>query len=264
MDKENVHSEPLFTQKELVEVAARTMPGFNFQGGTARISKVRDERTEDGGPMKDGSTTRTTGFTYDVKYVMGGSERRVDARWITSKVQKSRSELGEERQKEAAKRKEEKEEMERKKAEIEERKKSIRQEIAKKRAAKKNAAPVAVKKRKLAASDDDDKVPSKVPKKTTTSEDDDKVVPPEPTEVPPEPELAPEVIWLQATLSKVPPSDPEAPDELALDDVKKFLDTSSDLPAAFSQDRDTALLTALNRLEASNYVMICDGTIFVV
>ena len=33
--------------------------------------------------MRDGSEKRTTGFTYAVKYTMGGSEKRVDAQWIT-------------------------------------------------------------------------------------------------------------------------------------------------------------------------------------
>jgi len=33
--------------------------------------------------MRDGSSSRTTGFTYAVKYTMGGSEKRVDAQWIT-------------------------------------------------------------------------------------------------------------------------------------------------------------------------------------
>ncbi|KAH8096516.1 hypothetical protein JL720_3891 [Aureococcus anophagefferens] len=55
---------PLFAVKELVE--------------------VHDERSADLGPMKDGSARRTTGFTYGVKYAMGGSER-VDAQHIASK-----------------------------------------------------------------------------------------------------------------------------------------------------------------------------------
>ena len=52
-----------FALKDLVEVAPRTHPGFNFAGGTARISKVHDERESDGGPLKDGSDSQTTKFT---------------------------------------------------------------------------------------------------------------------------------------------------------------------------------------------------------
>ena len=63
---------PLFSLKQLVEVAPRTHPGFNYHGGTAMIAKIHDERSADLGPMKDGSASRTTGFTYGVKYVLGG------------------------------------------------------------------------------------------------------------------------------------------------------------------------------------------------
>lgn len=79
------HDEPLFRVGEVVDVAPRTNPGFNYQGGTAKINKVNDEREGDSPPLRDGSKARTTGFTYGVRYVMGGSERRVDAQWITSK-----------------------------------------------------------------------------------------------------------------------------------------------------------------------------------
>ena len=96
-----------FALKDLVEVAPRTRPGFNFAGGTARVTKVHDERESDGGPLKDGSYSRTTKFTraptsspkkkifcrgsaflraprrsYGVRYVIGGSEKRVDAQHI--------------------------------------------------------------------------------------------------------------------------------------------------------------------------------------
>lgn len=73
---------PRFSVGELVEVKPRTFPGMNKPGGTATIRKVHDEREKDGGPMKDGSVKRTTGFTYAVKYVLNGSEKRVDAQWI--------------------------------------------------------------------------------------------------------------------------------------------------------------------------------------
>ena len=74
---------PRFQIGDTVEVAARTFPGINKSGGPGTITKVNDERNEDGGPMRDGSSSRTTGFTYAVKYTMGGSEKRVDAQWIT-------------------------------------------------------------------------------------------------------------------------------------------------------------------------------------
>ena len=69
---------------DTVEVAARTFPGINKAGGPGTITKINDERSIDGRPMRDGSEKRTTGFTYAViKYTMGGSEKRVDAQWIT-------------------------------------------------------------------------------------------------------------------------------------------------------------------------------------
>ncbi|KAJ1457319.1 hypothetical protein M885DRAFT_515307 [Pelagophyceae sp. CCMP2097] len=92
---------PRFSVKELVEVARRTMPGMNKEGGAARIQAVNDERSipAEAAKLKDGSAQgkRTTPYTYDVKYVMGGTEKRVDARWITGKTLQSRSELSEER-----------------------------------------------------------------------------------------------------------------------------------------------------------------------
>ena len=74
--------EPLFKVGDTVDVAPRTFPGINKAGGTGTITKVNDERQKDGGPMKDGSESRTTGFTYAVKYTISGSEKRVDAQWI--------------------------------------------------------------------------------------------------------------------------------------------------------------------------------------
>ena len=65
-----------------MDVAPRTFPGINKAGGMGTITKVNDERQKDGGPMKDGSESRTTGFTYAVKYTISGSEKRVDAQWI--------------------------------------------------------------------------------------------------------------------------------------------------------------------------------------
>ena len=100
---------PRFSVGELVEVKPRTFPGMNKPGGTATIRKVHDEREKDGGPMKDGSVKRTTGFTYAVKYVLNGSEKRVDAQWISAKVEVSREEAQDARREEAAKRKAERE-----------------------------------------------------------------------------------------------------------------------------------------------------------
>ena len=59
----------------------------NLPGGTATIKQVHDERVLDGGPMRDGSEARTTGFTYAVKYVLGGSEKRVDAQHLRKSVE---------------------------------------------------------------------------------------------------------------------------------------------------------------------------------
>ena len=73
---------PRFRVGDTVDVAPRTFPGINKAGGTGTITKVNDERSKDGGPMKDGSDARTTGFTYAVKYTISGSEKRVDAQWI--------------------------------------------------------------------------------------------------------------------------------------------------------------------------------------
>jgi hypothetical protein len=75
--------EARFKVGDTVDVAARTFPGINKAGGTGSVTKVNDERLKDGGAMRDGSKTRTTGFTYAVKYTISGSEKRVDAQWIS-------------------------------------------------------------------------------------------------------------------------------------------------------------------------------------
>ena len=134
---------PRFSVGELVEVKPRTFPGMNKPGGTATIRKVHDEREKDGGPMKDGSVKRTTGFTYAVKYVLNGSEKRVDAQWISAKVEVSREEAQDARREEAAKRKAEREAEEARKlqeeAERQARKRAAREKVKQLRAAK--AAP---------------------------------------------------------------------------------------------------------------------------
>ena len=131
---------PRFCVGELVEVKPRTFPGMNKPGGTATIRKVHDEREKDGGPMKDGSVKRTTGFTYAVKYVLNGSEKRVDAQWISAKVEVSREEAQDARREEAAKRKAEREAEEARKlqeeAERQARKRAAREKVKQLRAAK--------------------------------------------------------------------------------------------------------------------------------
>ena len=57
-----------FKNGDLVEVAARTWPGINKQGGMGRITRVH---------YTDG-----TKVLYDVSYILGGSERRVEEKFI--------------------------------------------------------------------------------------------------------------------------------------------------------------------------------------
>ena len=85
---------PRFTVGDLVEVAPRTHPGLNFPGGTATIREIHDERSIDSETMRDGSARRTTSFTYDVKYVLGGSEKRVDAQWLSAFVDRGKRSSG--------------------------------------------------------------------------------------------------------------------------------------------------------------------------
>lgn len=75
-----------FAVKEMVLVKARTHPGFNKPGGAGKITKVNYEKGCEK-PLTDGSANgkRTTDYTYNIKYILGGSEKRVDAQWITSK-----------------------------------------------------------------------------------------------------------------------------------------------------------------------------------
>jgi hypothetical protein len=56
----------LFTENEIVEVASRTWPGVNKPGGVGRIIRVGGDST------------------YDINYILGGRERSVEARYITS------------------------------------------------------------------------------------------------------------------------------------------------------------------------------------
>ena len=79
-------AEAQFALKEMVVVQARTHPGFNKPGGAGKITKVNYEKGCDK-PLTDGSRDgkRTSDYTYNVKYILGGTEKRVDAQWITSK-----------------------------------------------------------------------------------------------------------------------------------------------------------------------------------
>ena len=265
----------LFAVKELVEVAARTMPGFNNQGGTARISKVRDERGSSE-PMKDGSASRTTGFTYDVKYVIGGSERRVDARWISSKTLATREELGEARQLHEAQVKAEKEALAEAQRLLEERKKIARQEVKKRRLAKKIKEEKTKKKTKthkrgLAGTKEmpvkrrviknDKKQATKEQEEDRQNEDDD-----DDEEEEEEDHISADLLWLQELLGKVEPSDPSTSDELALGDILKFIESCdpADRPPAFQANTKDALQHGLQQLEQANHIMLVDTTVFLV
>ncbi|GLE00583.1 hypothetical protein PINS_up009340 [Pythium insidiosum] len=57
-----------------VDVAKRTWPGINKLGGAGRIKKVHEVTSADG---------KRTQFLYDVAYILGGSEKKIERRWIT-------------------------------------------------------------------------------------------------------------------------------------------------------------------------------------
>lgn len=197
----------MFKLKEVVEVAARTSPGFNLPGGTARISAIHDGK-------------------YDVKYVLGGSEKRVDACYIRSKVLATRQELGEQRQEDQARRRKAKQDEEAQRARLEaerlERKRKARAELAKRREQKK----VAPAKKKH------------------------KVTPP-----------SPDVTWLRDFLINKVPKAHDADDEVDLQDLFAALDTNP-VPSSLAE-RD-AVLGVLAQLEANNFIMRVDSTLFLV
>jgi hypothetical protein len=58
-----VQRQPLFAEGELVEVARRKMPGFNFEGGSAIVKHINDEE-QSNEQLKDGSHNgiRTTRY----------------------------------------------------------------------------------------------------------------------------------------------------------------------------------------------------------
>lgn len=216
---------------------------------------MRDERVDDGGAMKDGSSHRTTGFTYDVKYVMGGSERRVDAQHISSKVLATRHELGEQRQEEQQRKKEERERAEAEARRLEEeraeRKRRARAELAKRRAAKSSTAKKP-KRRKLAA-------------QATSAHDDQAAADDEParlaaSEADPDSE---QLLWLRDVLvNRVPRA--EAPDEINLNDLLETVATSNDKPRALADVSRLVLLPLLAKLEEANLIMRVEDMIFVV
>jgi len=263
-----------FKVKELVEVSARTHPGFNFLGGTGRISKVHDERIDDGGPMKDGSSVRTTGYTYDIRYVIGGSEKRVDAQYIRSKVLATRQELGEARQEEVQRKKAEREaiEAEKRKQEAErlERKRRARQQLDKLRAAKKKKRQDTNKsiqskpkrpKKQIQSTTSREEEPSaeniqeKIEEKEEEEELEDESLP-----------ISPELNWFQDILVHKVPRDPTANDEIDLDTLLTFINQEANPPQPIAQatDRKAIVIDFLKQLEASNSVMLIDQTIFIV
>lgn len=256
---------PQFKLKELVEVAPRTHPGFNFAGGTARISKVRDERQEDGGPMKDGSSHRTTDYTYDVKYVIGGSERRVDAQHITSKVLATRQELGDQRQEEQTRRREEREKEAARAATLleeqrAERKRKARDELTKRRAAKQGNKAASDKKRtKSDSKKDDDKSRQLLPLSAIENN--------APSCAPlDEVEESEELRWLKDVLLNRVPKGSDAPDEIAVGDVVVAVNEANDKPPGIPQSTSTVedLAPLFRDLEQANLIMLVDDMIFLV
>ena len=238
---------PRFAVGELVEVKARTFPGFNKAGGTATIRKVLDERNVDGGKMKDGSRARTTGFTYAIKYVLNGSEKRVDAQWISAKVEVTREAAADLRREEAEKRKAEREAEEARKAQEEAerraRKRGARLKVAQLRAAKKARVPPA-KKARVA-------IPSGA------------AAAPAAAAAPPPPPVAEEpadVKWLRGVLASAPR---DVPDEVDLDALFEAA-ASTPSPPGVCVFGQAALRALLGQLEADNQIMVVDATIYLV
>ena len=74
---------PLSTYEvgDIVEVEARTWPGINKHGGTGRITRVHRDTTGDISNNDSGAVL------YDVKYVLGGTEKRVAAIYVKTAQQ---------------------------------------------------------------------------------------------------------------------------------------------------------------------------------
>lgn len=217
----------------LVEVAARTSPGFNLPGGTARISAIHDD-----------------GNKYDVKYVLGGSEKRVDACYIRSKVLATRQELGEQRQEDQARRRKAKKDEDAQRLRLEaerlERKRRARAELAKRREQKhrqvtrKNDRP-AKKKHKTTARQADAAAPQEAPQADAAPH--------------------PDMMWLRDFLINKVPRAHDADDEVDVQDLLAALETN-DVPSSLAKRE--AVLGILAQLEGNNLVMCVDSTIFLV
>ena len=65
-----------FNVGETVNIVARTWPGINKPGGIARVTSIH----------VDGHST-----TYDVRYVLGGTERGIDEAFISTVREEKRS-----------------------------------------------------------------------------------------------------------------------------------------------------------------------------
>ncbi|EWM27528.1 brca1-associated ring domain protein 1 [Nannochloropsis gaditana] len=75
-----------FVVGDTVEVAARTWPGINKEGGVARIVAVHGAEGGREGGAEGGREGGAEGgcITYDVKYMLSGGEKRVKGKYISS------------------------------------------------------------------------------------------------------------------------------------------------------------------------------------
>lgn len=99
MDTATVHAAPEFSVGDIVEVERRMGPGMNKPGGVARIMAIhqcqsnQSDHNMNKHEMNDNNNTNGTDnkkksssiyYVYDVRYtVVGGSERRVDEKYLT-------------------------------------------------------------------------------------------------------------------------------------------------------------------------------------
>lgn len=251
---------------------ASLLLGFNYPGGTARVVKVHDERAVDGGAMRDGSMCRTTGYTYDVKYIIGGGERRVDAQHIKSKVLASRQQLGEQRQEEQQRKKEERARAEAEARQLEEqraeRKRRARAELANRRAAKAKRVPSLKRVKVDICGIDGADLSVKTDHASrgdghvSDNEDDCTLEGPQSNF---DPEHAAKLRWLRdILLNRVPRS--EAPDEINVNDIHTTVADCTDKPEAISQAQNYREATAelLHELERANFIMLVEDTVFLV
>eukprot|EP00937_MAST-01D_sp_MAST-1D-sp2_P003153 g3153.t1 len=66
---------------DLVDVAARSWPGINKAGGAARIAAVREGEYDAVYTHTAAEAHAAAGISFDVKYLLGGSEKRVPAHY---------------------------------------------------------------------------------------------------------------------------------------------------------------------------------------